>query len=82
MESGCEATTVDSVAYTYDTPENCAMKKILTHDAKILHYPLTTNQKENHFLFPLEFNDTGKGMNMKLKVFIENYDLCGKPEIL
>ena len=54
--------------------------KILTQDAKMLHYPLTTDQKENQFFFLSEINDTGKGMNKKLKVFPESYELRGKPE--
>ena len=60
--------------------EKCVMTKILTQDAKMLHYPLTTDQKENQFFFLREFNDTAKGMNIKLKVFPESYELCGKPE--
>ena len=82
MEGGCETTTLDSFAYTWDTPENCVMTKNLTQDAKMLHYPLTTDQKENQFFFLSEFNDTGKGKNIKLKIFPENYELCGKPERL
>ena len=57
------------------------MTKSLTQDAKLLHYPLTTDQKENEF-FLSEINDTGKGMNIKLEVFPENFELCGKPERL
>ena len=38
---------------------------------KMLHYPLTTDQKENQFFFLSEFNDTGKGMNIKLEVFLK-----------
>ena len=75
MEGGCETTTLDSFAYTWDTPENCVMTKILTQDAKMLHYPLTTDQKENQFFFLSEFNDTGKRMNIKLKVFPESFEL-------
>ena len=56
------------------------MTKILTQDAKMLHYPSTTDRKENQFFFLSEFNDTGKGMNIKLKVFPESYELCKKPE--
>ena len=82
MEGGCETTTLDSFAYTWDTPENCVMTKILTQDAKMLHFPLRTDQKENQFFFLSEFNNTGKGMNIKLKVFPENYELCGKTERL
>ena len=82
MEGGCETTTLDSFAYTWDTPENCVMTKILTQDAKMLHYPLTTDQKENQFFFLSEFNDTWKGMTIKQKVFPESYELCGKPERL
>ena len=80
IEGGCETTTLDSFAYTWDTPENCVMTKILTQDAKLLHYPLTTDQNENQFFFLSEFNDTGKGMNIKLKIFPGNYELRGKPE--
>ena len=80
MEGGCETTTLDSFAYTWDTPEIYVMTKILTQDAKMLHYPLTTDQKENQFFFLSELNDTEKGMNIKLKVFPESYELCGKPE--
>ena len=79
MEVGCEITTLDSFAYTWDTPENCVMTKNVTQDAKMLHYPLSTDQKENQFFFLSEFNDTGKGVNIKLKVFPERYELCGKP---
>ena len=82
MEGGCETTTLDSFAYTWDTPESCAMTKILTQDAKALHYPLTTDQKENQFFFLSEFNDIGKRMIIKLKVFPESFELCGKPERL
>ena len=66
MEGGCETTTLDSFEYTWDTPENCVMTKILTQDAKMSHYPSTTDQKENQFFFLSEFNDTGKTMNKKL----------------
>ena len=82
MEGGCKTTILHSFAYTWDTPENCVMTKNLTQDAKMLYYPLTTDQKENHFFFLSEFNDPRKGMNKKLKVFPESYELCGKPEIL
>ena len=82
VEGGCETTTLDSFAYTWDTPENFVMTKILTQDAKMLHYPLTTDQKENYFFFLSEFNDTGKGMNIKLNVFPESYEVCGKREKL
>ena len=58
------------------------MTKILTQDAKMLHYPSTMEQKEKQFFFLSEFNDTGKEMNIKLKVFPESYELCGKPERL
>ena len=58
------------------------LTRILTQAAKMLHYPLTTDQKENQFFFLSEFNDTGKGMNMKLKVSPESYVLCGKPKRL
>ena len=81
MEGGCETTAVDTFAYTWDTPENCAMTKILT-DTKMLHYSSTTHQKEKQFFFRSEFNETGKGMNIKLKVFRESYELCGDPQSL
>ena len=58
------------------------MTKILTQDAKMLHCPLTMDQKENQFFFHSELNDIGKGMNIKLEVFPENYELCGKPKRL
>ena len=48
----------------------------------MLHYPLTTDQKENQSFFLSGFDDTGKGMNIKLKVFPESSELCGKPERL
>ena len=60
MEGACETTTLDSFAYTWDTPKNCVMKKFLTQDAKMLHYPLTTNQMESQIFCLSEFNDTGK----------------------
>ena len=41
---------------------------------------MTTDQNENHFFFPSEFNDTGKGMNTKLKVFPASYELREKAE--
>ena len=41
MEGGCETTTLNSFAYTWDTPENCVMTKTLTQDAKMLHYPFS-----------------------------------------
>ena len=47
MEGGCETTTLLSFAYTWDTPENRVMTKILTKDAKMLYYLLTTGQKKN-----------------------------------
>ena len=81
MEGGCETTTLNSFACTCNNPEKCATTKIL-QDAKMLHYLLTSDQKENQFFFLSEFNDTGKGMKIKLKVFPENYELRGKPERL
>ena len=63
MENGCETTTLDSFAYTWDASENCVMTKVLTQEAK----------KENQFLFLSEVNDTGKGTNKKLKVLPESY---------
>ena len=80
LEGGCETSTLNSFAYTWDTTEIYVMTKTLTQDAKMLHYPLTTDQKVNQFFFLSELNDTGKGMNIKLTVFPESYELCGKPE--
>ena len=80
-DGGCETTTLDLFAYTWDTKENSVMTKILTQNAKMLHCLLTTDQKENQF-FLSEFNDTGKGMNIKRKVFPGSYELFGKPERL
>ena len=60
MEGCCETTTLDTFAYTWETPDNCVMTKNLTQDENLLHYPLTTDQKENQFFFLSEFNDTGK----------------------
>ena len=82
MEGGRETSTRDSFPYTWDTPESCVMTKILTQDAKVLHYLLTTDQKESQFFFLSEFNNAGKGMNIKFKIFPESYELCGKPERL
>ena len=48
----------------------------------MLHYPWTTDQKENNFFFLSEINDTARGMNIKLEVFPESYGVCGKPERL
>ena len=58
------------------------MTKLLTHVGKRLRYPLTTDQKENQFFIVSEFNDTGEGMSIKLKVFRESNELCRKPERL
>ena len=82
MEGGYETTTLDSFAYTWDTPEICVMTKSFTKDAKMLHYLLTTDQKKNQFFLLCEVTDTGKGMNINFKAFPENYELCGKPERL
>ena len=60
MEVCCKITTRDAFVNTWDTPENCVMAKILSENAKMLHYLLTTDQKENHFFFRSKFNDTGK----------------------
>ena len=82
MEDSCKTTTLNSFANTWDTSEICMMTKILTQDARLFYYPLTTDQKESQFLFLCEFNDTGKRMNKKFKVFPESYELCGKAERL
>ena len=58
MKGDCETTTLESVACTWDTPENCVMIKNLTQDAELLHYPLTAVQKEHQFLFLSDFNDS------------------------
>ena len=58
------------------------MTKILTQEAKMLKCPLTTDRNENQFVIVSEYNETGKRMNLKIKVFPENYELCGKPEQL
>ena len=65
MEGGCETTTIDPFAYTWNTPESCVMTKVLTQNAKMLLYPLTADEKENQFFFFSEFNDTiENGMNL------------------
>ena len=56
MEGGCKTTLLDSLAYTWDIPENCVMTKVRTKDAEMLHYPLTTNQSENQFFCLSEIN--------------------------
>ena len=43
---------------------------------------MKTDQKENQFFFLSEFNNTGNRLSIKLKVFPENNELCGKPEKL
>ena len=82
LEGGCKTTTLNPFAFTWDTPEISVLTKILTQDAKMLHYPLTTDQREKQFLSLSEFNDTGKKINIKHKVFPENYELCEKPKRL
>ena len=72
IAGGCATTTLDSFAYIWDTPKNCVLTKFLTQDETILHYPLTTDQKENLVFFLSEFNNAGKGMDIKYKVFV-NY---------
>ena len=52
------------------------MIKILAQDPKMLHYLFSSDLKENKFFFPSELNDTGKGMNRKVKVFPESSKLC------
>ena len=82
MEGGCKTTFLNAFAYTWDSPQKCVMTKTLTQDTVILHYPLTTDQKENQLFFHSEFEDIGKGMNRKPKFFSESYKPCGKPERL
>ena len=85
MEGGCETPTPDSSAYAWyawDTLEKYVTTKVLTQDAKMFQYPFTTDQMGNQFFFLSEFNNTGKGMKIKLKVFPESYELCAKPERL
>ena len=55
LETGGKATTLDSFAYTWDTPENCVITKILKQDAKMLLCRLSMKQKENQFFFLSEF---------------------------
>ena len=69
MEGRCSTTALASFAFIQDTPKNCVTTKIFSQDATLLPYPLTADQKENQFFFLIEFNDTGKGMNKKLKSF-------------
>ena len=76
IEGACKTTSLDSFAWTWDTPEIFVNAKILTQDAKLTHYFLTTDQKENQLFFLNQFNDTGKGMKIKLKAFPESYELC------
>ena len=75
LAGSCETTSVDSFAYMWDIPENCAIAKNLTQAAKMLHYPLTTHQKEDKFFFLSEFNKTNEEMNIKTRVFPESCDL-------
>ena len=82
MAGGCETTTLDPFAYTSDTPGNFVMTKILTQEAKLHKYSLSTDRNENKFFFISEYNGTSKGMNLKIKVFPESYELSGKPERL
>ena len=82
IAGGCKTTTFDSFAYTWHTPEECVVTNVLAQDAKMLHFPLTTVQKDNHFFYLSEFNDTGNWLNKKLRGFPERSELCGKPEIL
>ena len=56
--------------------------KISHTRCKMLHNLLTTDQKENQFFFLSEFNNTGKGMKVKIKNFPESYELCGKHQRL
>ena len=51
MEDSCKTTSLDSFAYTCDTPKKCVMMNILTQNAKNLQYFLTTVQKESQFFF-------------------------------
>ena len=51
-------------------------------EAKMVHYPLKTDQKKNHFFLPNKFTENGNGIIMKLKVVLESYELCGKFERL
>ena len=52
LEDGCNTTTINSFAYTWDTPENCVVTKVPKLDekmAKKLPSPLSTDQNENQY---------------------------------
>ena len=46
MEGPYKTTTPDSFAYTWGVAEDCVMTKILTQDAKMSHYLLTSIPKK------------------------------------
>ena len=43
---------------------------------------MCSRQKWKQFFFISENSETGGGMNLKIKLFPESYELCGKPERL
>ena len=82
MDGDSQNTALASFAYTRDTPENCVLPKNLIQNATMIHDILTTDQKENQFVFLYELNGTGKRLNIKFRVFLESIEVCGEPASL
>ena len=73
MEGGCETRGIH--------PKTAWWQKSSLRKQKCLSIHCERTN-ENQFFLISESNETGKGMNLKIKVFPESYELCGKPERL
>ena len=89
-EGGCDSTSLDPFAYSWDIPENCLVFKKFTQDAKMIKYDIEAGNPK-YFIVSDEKSEvpyTGPGthkpaqMDIKLRVLDQSETLCGKPEPL
>ena len=88
-EGGCETTSLDPFAYSWDVPENCIVTKLFTQVAKMIkftnepdppqYYIISTHDMQND-VYRLQNNmKIDHTRDIKLRINNERTYICGKP---
>ena len=91
-EGGCETTSLDTVAYSWDVPQNCIVTKLFTQNAKMIkfliepgppqYYIIRTHDMQND-VYRLQNNmKIDHTRDIKLRIYNERKYICGKPNPL
>ena len=79
LEGGCESTSLDPYAYTWDMPENCVVTKLFSQKAKMVKYANKLDHPQCHILSE---GSAPNGLDLKIRIYNKQQEVCSRPGAL